>query len=108
MIYEILKIMQRISKIIYLIYNLLNTNLKLFLISLALILGKKISEYYSHKASGSLDIDKFQKLDDKYNNYLTDFILNIRLIKSFATENFEIKRIKKLKGKCINYLKIFF
>jgi len=99
MIYEILKIMKRISKIIYLTYYLLNTNLKLFLISLALILGKKISEYYSHKASGSLDIDKFQKLDDKYNNYLTDFILNIRLIKSFATENFEIKRIKKTKRK---------
>ena len=99
MIYEILKIMQHISKIIYLTYYLLNTNLKLFLISLALILGKKISEYYSHKASGSLDIDKFQKLDDKYNNYLTDFILNIRLIKSFATENFEIKRIKKTKRK---------
>ena len=99
MIYEILKIMQHISKIIYLTYYLLNTNLKLFLISLALILRKKISEYYSHKASGSLDIDKFQKLDDKYNNYLTDFILNIRLIKSFATENFEIKRIKKTKRK---------
>ena len=99
MIYEILKIMQHISKIIYLTYYLLNTNLKLFLISLALILGKKISEYYSQKASGSSDKDKFQKLDDKYNNYLTDFILNIRLIKSFATENFEIKRIKKTKRK---------
>ena len=78
---------------------MLNTNLKLSLISLALIVGKKIIEYYSEKASGSLDVDKFQKLDDKYNNYLADFILNIRTIKSFATEKFEINRMKKTRRK---------
>ena len=99
MIYQVLKDIQHISKIIYLAYYLLNTNFKLSLISLALILGKKISEYYSHKVSGSLDVDKFQKLDDKYNYYLTDFILNIRLIKSFATERFEVNRIKNTRRK---------
>ena len=99
MIYQVLKDIQHISKIIYLAYYLLNTNFKLSLISLALILGKKISEYYSHKVSGSLDVEKFQELDDKYNNYLTDFILNIRLIKSFATERFEVNRIKKIRRK---------
>ena len=62
----------------------------------------------AEKASGSLDVDKFQKLDDKYNNYLADFILNIRTIKSFATEKFEINRMKKLEEKCINYLIIQF
>ena len=99
MIYQVLKDLQRIFKLIYLAYYLLNTNLKLSLISLALIIGKKVTEYYSHKASGSLDVNKFQKLEDKYNNYLTDFIFNIRLIKSFATERYELNRIKKTKRK---------
>ncbi len=99
MIYQVLKDLQRICKLIYFAYYLLNTNLKLSLISLALILGKKIIEYYSHKASGSLDVNKFQKIEDKFNNYLTDFIFNIRLIKSFATEKYEINRIKKAKRK---------
>ena len=99
MIYQVLKDIQHIAKLLYLTYYLLNTNLKLSLISLALIVGKKIIEYYSEKASGSLDVDKFQKLDDKYNNYLADFILNIRTIKSFATEKFEINRMKKTRRK---------
>ena len=62
MIYQVLKDIQHIAKLLYLTYYLLNTNLKLSLISLALIVGKKIIEYYSEKASGSLDVDKFQKL----------------------------------------------
>ena len=99
MIYQVLKDIQHIAKLLYLTYYLLNSNLKLSLISLALIVGKKIIEYYSEKASGSLDVDKFQKLDDKYNNYLADFILNIRTIKSFATEKFEINRMKKTRRK---------
>jgi ABC-type multidrug transport system fused ATPase/permease subunit len=77
----------------------MNTNFKLSLISLALVLVQKVAEYFSKKASGSFDVNEFSKLDEKYNNYLTDFVFNIRLIKSFATEKFEINRIKKTKKK---------
>ena len=98
-IYQILKDLQHSLKLIYLTYFLLRTNMKLSFISLVLVIVKKFGEYISQKATGSLDINKFQKLDEKYNNYLTDFIFNIRLIKSFATENYEITRIKKAKRK---------
>ena len=98
-IYQILKDLQHLVKLIYLTYFLLQTNLKLSVISLALIIVKKICEYISEKATGSLDINKFQKLDEKYNNYLTDFVFNIRLIKSFATERTELNKIKLVKRK---------
>ena len=64
-----------------------------------MVLVQKFAEYFSKKASGSFDVNQFTKLDEKYNNYLTDFVFNIRLIKSFATEKFELNRIKKTKRK---------
>jgi len=99
MVFQILKDLQHTIKIIYLSFFLMNTNLKLSLISLILVFVQKIGEYFSKKASGSFDVNKFAKLDEKYNNYLTDFVFNIRLIKSFATESFELNRIKKTKRK---------
>ena len=99
MVFQILKDLQHTIKIIYLSFFLMNTNLKLSLISLILVLVQKFAEYFSKKASGSFDVNKFTKLDEKYNNYLTDFVFNIRLIKSFATEKFELNRIKKTKRK---------
>ena len=98
-LYQILKDLQNSIKIIYLIYFLLKTNLEISLISILIVFIKKIAEYISEKSTGSLDINTFQKLDEKYNNYLTDFIFNIRLIKSFATEIFELSRIKRTKRK---------
>ena len=97
MVFQILKDLQHTIKIIYLSFFLMNTNLKLSLISLILVFVQKLGEYFSKKASGSFDVNKFAKLDEKYNNYLTDFVFNIRLIKSFATESFELNRIKKTK-----------
>ena len=99
MVFQILKDLQHTIKIIYLSFFLMNTNLKLSLISLILVFVQKLGEYFSKKASGSFDVNKFAKLDEKYNNYLTDFVFNIRLIKSFATESFELNRIKKTKRK---------
>ena len=99
MVFQILKDLQHTIKIIYLSFFLMNTNLKLSLISLILVLVQKFAEYFSKKASGSFDVNQFTKLDEKYNNYLTDFVFNIRLIKSFATEKFELNRIKKTKRK---------
>ena len=99
MVFQILKDLQHTIKIIYLSFFLMNTNLKLSLISLILVFVQKLGEYFSKKASGSFDVNKFSKLDEKYNNYLTDFVFNIRLIKSFATERFELNKIKKTKRK---------
>ena len=103
-IYQILKDLQSIIKIIYFVYFLLNTNLKISIFSLILVFIKNITEYMNIKISGSFDFSKFDKLDEKYNNHLTDFILNIRLIKSFATEKLELDKIKKLKEKCTKHL----
>ena len=96
-IYQILKDLQSLIKIIYFVYFLLNTNLKITIFSLILVFIKNISEYINIKTSGSFDFAKFQKLDEKYNNHLTDFVLNIRLIKSFATEKLELDKIKQTK-----------
>ena len=99
MVYQILKDLQHSLKLIYLAFYLLNTDLKLSLISLVLLVITKAGEYFSQKATGSFDFNKYQQLEDKYNNYLTDFIFNIRLIKSFSTEKYELNRIKKTKRK---------
>ena len=72
-------------------------NLKISILSIIIVFTKKLGEYISSKSTGSLDINKTQKLEEKYNSYLTDFIFNIRLIKCFATERLELDRIKKTK-----------
>ena len=95
--YQIAKDLQSLIKIIYLIYFLLNMNIKISILSIIIVFTKKLGEYISSKITGSLDINKSQKLQEKYNSYLTDFIFNIRLIKSFATERLELDLIKKTK-----------
>ena len=94
---KILEDIQRIAKMLYYMYFLFITNYKMALMSLFIILVHKLGEHISIKKSGSLDLNKFLKLDEQYNNYLTDFILNIKLIKSFAKERYELERLKNLK-----------
>ena len=94
---KILEDIQRIAKMLYYMYFLFITNYKMALMSLFIILVHKLGEHISIKKSGSLDLNKFLKLDEQYNNYLTDFILNIKLIKSFAKERYELDRLKNLK-----------
>ena len=66
--------------------------------------GKSVAQYISNKLSGDFDLGKFYKLDNKYNIYLTDFISNIRLVKSFGTERYELNRIKEAKRKIYKFL----
>ena len=93
---------QRACKMIYYIYFLFKTNYKMALISAFIIFIHKFGEYISIQKSGSLDINKFLQLDEKYNNYLTDFVLNIKLIKASSTERYELDRMKKLKREIYN------
>ena len=65
--------------------------------------GKSVAQYISNKLSGDFDLGKFYKLDNKYNIYLTDFISNIRLVKSFGTERYELNRIKEAKRKIYKF-----
>ena len=93
---------QRACKMIYYMYFLFKTNYKMALISAFIIFIHKFGEYISIQKSGSLDINKFLQLDEKYNNYLTDFVLNIKLIKASSTERYELDRMKKLKREIYN------
>ena len=109
---KIIEDIQRIAKMLYYMYFLFKTNYKMALMSLFIIFIHKLGEHLSIKRSGSLDINKFLQLDEKYNNYLTDFILNIKLIKSFGKERYELDRLKKLKREIYNlfiniYMTIF-
>ena len=94
---QIAKDLQSLIKMIYLIYILINMKLKISILSIIIVFTKKLGEYISSKSTGSLDKNKTQKLEEKYNSYLTYFIFNIRLIKCFATERLELDRIKKTK-----------
>ena len=100
---HVLEDLQRLFMIIYLTYYLLNTNVKLSIISIIFMFGKSVAQYISNKLSGDFDLGKFYKLDNKYNIYLTDFISNIRLIKSFGTERYELNRIKEAKRKIYKF-----
>ena len=97
MLSKLLEDLQRLFMLFYLAYYLLNTNFKLSIISIIIILGKSLGQYISNTTSGEFDFSKFNKLDDKYNIYLTDFISNIRLVKSFGNERYELNRIKEAK-----------
>ena len=103
MLSHVLEDLQRLFMIIYLAYYLLNTNIKLSIISIIFMFGKSVAQYISNKLSGDFDLGKFYKLDNKYNIYLTDFISNIRLVKSFGTERYELNRIKEAKRKIYKF-----
>ena len=104
MLSKLLEDLQRLFMLFYLAYYLLNTNIKLSIISIIIMLGKSLGQYISNIISGEFDFSKFNKLDDKYNIYLTDFISNIRLVKSFGNERYELNRIKEVKRKIYKLL----
>ena len=99
---KILGDIQRVCITLYYVYFLFKTNIKMTLISLFIIFIHKFGEYLSVKKSGSLDLGKFMELDEQYNNHLTDFVLNIKLIKASSTERYELDRMKKLKREVYN------
>ena len=100
---HILKDLQSLFQIIFLIYFLLKNYFEISIISISIVIMKKISVYLSEKVAGSFDIHKWMQLDEKCSTYLTDFVLNIRLIKSFATEELELNRIKRARRKYYNF-----
>ena len=99
---KILEDAQRIIKMLFLVYYLISTNFKIAIISLSIILVNKAGEFFSAQKSGSLNFDKYLKLDEKFSTYLTDLVVNIKLIKSFATEKFELERMKRAKREIYN------
>ena len=99
---KILEDAQRIIKMLFLVYYLISTNFKIAIISLSIILVNKAGEFFSVQKSGSLNFDKYLKLDEKFSTYLTDLVVNIKLIKSFATEKFELERMKRAKREIYN------
>ena len=100
---KVLEDIQRISKMLYFLYFLITTNYKMALISLAVIIINKIGEFLSLMQSGLFNIQHLLKLDETYNNYLTDFILNIKVIKAFVTERLELEKMKKVKREIYNF-----
>jgi ABC-type multidrug transport system fused ATPase/permease subunit len=94
---------------LFLVYYLISTNFKIAIISLSIILVNKAGEFFSVQKSGSLNFDKYLKLDEKFSTYLTDLVVNIKLIKSFATEKFELERMKRAKREIYNlFINIYF
>lgn len=77
-------------------------------ISLTVIIFNKIGEFLSLFQSGIFNIQNLLKLNESYNNHLSEFIMNIKVIKSFATEKLEIDKIKKIKREIYSlFLNIF-
>ncbi len=105
---KLLEDIQRISKMLYLLYFLITTNYKMAFISLTVIIFNKIGEFLSLFQSGIFNIQNLLKLNESYNNHLSEFIMNIKVIKSFATEKLEIDKIKKIKREIYSlFLNIF-
>ena len=87
------RIVEYIFKIIYFGYYLIKDYFEMSIVYILIILAQTIIEPFIFTDVVSDDI--LEKVDLKQ-NYINDIIANIRLIKSFGTENKELNRVKNV------------
>ena len=97
-IFKVVSLILDIIKFIFLFIYLMNYKLIMIIYFLA-ELYKFVSEYLLKKFTDYNNKRKKKELFNNYNNRLNEFVSNIRLIKSFATEDYELKKLKELKSK---------
>ena len=80
-------------------YYLFTTSVKLTLIYLLIMIFKFICDYLHDYFSEFSNWKSFHKIMEQYNACLNEFLSNIRLVKSFGTEEEEINKLKNLKNR---------
>ncbi len=96
-IFKTINFIITLSKITYLSYYIFKYSFDLSLIYLGIYLFNFIIDYLLKKQFEYSNDRKRFRLRDNYSSALNEFISNIRLIKSFGTEESEIKKLQTLK-----------
>ena len=98
-IFETLNFIQQICKFFFFLYYLFNYNFQLSVISLIIYTIKFLGDHFIRKKSDFFNRKNRMSIHDNYNNALNEFVTNIRLIKSFGMEFFEVEKMQELKLK---------
>ena len=96
-IFKTINFIITLCKITYLSYYIFKYSFELSLIYLGIYLFNFIIDYLLKKQFEYSNDRKRFRLRDNYSSALNEFISNIRLIKSFGTEESEIKKLQTLK-----------
>ena len=98
-IFETLNFIQQICKFFFFLYYLFNYNFQLSVISLVIYTIKFLGDHFVRKKSDFFNRKNRMSINDSYNNALNEFVTNIRLIKSFGMEFYEVEKMQELKLK---------
>ena len=92
-IFKTINFIQTIFKFCFFTYYLYNNNFTLTLVSLILYVIKFSGDYIIKKYSNFITKKKLNNLNNNYQSNLSEFISNIRLIKCFGMEKYEINKL---------------
>ena len=92
-IFKTINFIQTIFKFCFFTYYLYNNNFTLTLVSLILYVIKFSGDYIIKKYTNFISKKKLNNLNNNYQSNLSEFISNIRLIKSFGMEKYEINKL---------------
>ena len=98
-LFRTITLFQHLAKFIFVTYSLFSFS-KSLTISYLIIFAVKFSwEQFMNNYFEFRNFKKRMKNRDLYSNSLQEFLTNIRLIKSFANEEYELKKLIELKNK---------
>jgi len=89
--------LQEIAKAFIYIYYMYKTSIKLAIISMIIFMITGCVQYFENKYSIFRQFRKGRKVMERYSSYLTEFVSNIRTVKSFGNEESEALKLQKLK-----------
>jgi ABC-type multidrug transport system fused ATPase/permease subunit len=98
-LFKSITLVQHLGKFIFVTYYLFSFTRGLTIAYIITFIVKFIWDQLMNNYFEFRNFRKRMKNRDLYSNSLQEFLSNIRLIKSFATEEFELKRLMELKNK---------
>ena len=98
-LFQTITLIQFIIKFAFVAYYLYKCSRMLLLIYLISFFVKIFLDHIVTRVSTALTVKAANKQVDKYKNLLTEFITNIRLIKSFSKEQSEVKKLLAISNK---------
>ena len=99
-LFRTIALAQHLCKFAFIAYYLWRYSFSLTITYVGVFVVKFIYDYVLTKFTQYRNHRQRMKNMDAYSNHLNEFITNMRLIKSFSTENDEIAKLRELKLKC--------
>ena len=92
---DFLQIIRYLFQIFIISYYLISTSFYLSVVLAIIFFLSKISKYYLMNCKTITSLENFIEKQNKYRNKLNEIITNIKMIKSFAREKYEINQLNK-------------